>query len=134
MRKKWFLVLSLSLALFLMVNGLAVSKEQAKKKALKAQTKQEHPVSVMTKSMADVLTKSLHVKKVVGDPVKVGKITLIPIIMIDVGYGGGGGGPNMAKQQGGSGFYMSGEAKPLGFVVISKAGIKFISVGKAPRK
>jgi hypothetical protein len=29
---------------------------------------------------------------------------------------------------------MSGEARPLGFVVVSKAGTKFVSVGKVPKK
>jgi len=56
------------------------------------------------------------------------------VMLIDVGYGGGGGG--MVKDQGpiGVGFYLGGEAKPLGFIVISKDGTEFISVAKVPRK
>ena len=46
--------------------------------------------------------------------------------------GGGGGGPGGGK--GGHGFGMSGEARPLGFVIITKKETKFVSVGKVPRK
>ncbi len=134
MRKKWLLVLTMCLMLISLSAGSVVTKEKTKQAKPKAQAKQEHPVSLITKLMTGVLTKNLHVKNIVGDPVKVGKVTLIPIIMMDIGYGGGGGGPQMGKEQGGSGFYMSGEAKPLGFIVITKAGAKFLSVGKIPRK
>lgn len=129
MKVKWFVLLIICLMLFFLANGLFASKEQPKVKA-----KPESSLSILTKAMSDRLTKDLHVKNVVGDPVKVGKVTIIPIIMIDVGFGGGGGGPSGGQQMGGSGFYMSGEAKPLGFVIISKAGTKFVSVGKIPRK
>ncbi len=81
-------------------------------------------------------------KTVVGEPVKVGSVTLIPIMMIDVSFGGGGmaapGGPAAAAPQkpamGVDGFYMSGEARVLGFVAISKKGTRFISVSKTPAK
>jgi hypothetical protein len=33
-----------------------------------------------------------------------------------------------------NGFFMSGEARPLGFVAISKKGTRFISVAKTPVK
>jgi len=134
MKKKWLLVLTMCLMLFSLSTGSVATKEKAEQAKPKVQAKQEHPVSLIAKLMTGVLTKNLHVKNIVGDPVKVGKVTLIPIIMMDIGYGGGGGGPQMGKEQGGSGFYMSGEAKPLGFIVITKAGAKFLSVGKIPRK
>jgi len=134
MRKKWLLVLTMGFMLFSLASGSVATKEKAEQTKPKVQAKQEHPVSIITKLMTGVLTKKLHVKNIVGDPVKVGKVTLIPVIMMDIGYGGGGGGPQMGKEQGGSGFYMSGEAKPLGFIVITKAGAKFLSVGKIPRK
>jgi uncharacterized spore protein YtfJ len=84
--------------------------------------------------MASRLNSSLQVKTVVGEPMKVGRVTLIPIMMIDIGFGGGGGGAPQAPEMGGKGFYMSGEARPIGFVVSSKSGTRFISVGKIPRK
>lgn len=122
---------TMSLMLFLLASGGTPEKEKPI-----VQAEAESPITLLTKAMASRLTGSLNVKNVVGDPVKVGKVTIIPIMMIDVGYGGGGGGPTqgVGQQMGGMGFGMSGEAKPLGFIVISKAGTKFISVGKVPRK
>lgn len=129
MKGKWFVSSLMCLMLVLFLNGLSEAKENPK-----AQAAAESPISMLTKAMTDRLTDNLNVKNVVGDPVKVGNVTIIPIIMIDVGFGGGGGGPGGGQQMGGSGFFTSGEAKPLGFVIVSKAGVKFISVGKVPRK
>ncbi len=134
MKKKWISVFSVSLILFLFFGGLAFPSDQPEKTLPKAQTVQENPITAMTNAMADRLGKNLNIKHVVGDPIKVGKVTVIPIIMIDIGYGGGGGGQMGANQPVGSGFYMSGEARPLGFIVISKTGIKFLSAGKVPKK
>ena len=131
MKKRLILVLVLGLIFFLLGEGIAASKEQAKSKTKATQV---NPVSVMTKAMTDRLSSSLHVKNVVGDPVKVGQVTIIPIIMIDVGFGGGGGGPGGGQAMAGQGFYTSGEARPIGFVIITKKETKFISVGKIPRK
>ena len=76
---------------------------------------------------------SLQVKTVVGDPLKVGNTTVIPILMVDIGFGGGGGGAPQNPDLGGKGFYLSGQIRPLGFVVVTKSGTKFLSVGKIPR-
>lgn len=131
MKGRFLVFFAMSLMLFSLAFSQAPSKEK-----LKAQAKTESPVSMLIKAMTSRLPNSLHVKYVVGDPVKVGKVTIIPIMMVDVGFGGGGGGPTQGKgqQMGGFGFGMGGEAKPLGFVVVSKAGTKFVSVGKVPRK
>jgi len=91
------------------------------------------PVAQLAEAMAKRLGDELHVRTVVGEPIKAGAVTLIPIMMIDIGFGGGQGGmPN--GPMGGSGFYMRGEARPLGFVAITKKGTRFISVGKTPQK
>ena len=92
------------------------------------------PMYQLAESMAQRLGNSLQVKTIVGEPMKVGKVTLIPIMMIDIGFGGGGGGAPQAPDMGGKGFYMSGEARPLGFVVVGKSGTQFVSVGKIPKK
>ena len=141
MKKKLFLILAMSLMLFFLVEGLALSQEKQQKEQPKAQFAQENPVAMMARAMTERLTKNLQVKNIVGDPIKVGNVTVIPIIMIDIGYGGGGGGGPVMQtgagpqmQMGGSGFGMKGEAKVLGFIVLSKAGVKFIAAEKAPRK
>lgn len=133
MRRNWVSILVMSLMIVSLVGGVTISKEKPKKEAQKAQAKKENPVSLMTEAMANRLSKNLHVKNIVGDPVKVGKVTIIPVIMIEVGYGGGGGGSDSDKILA-SGFYLDGKVKPLGFIIQSKAGVKFVTVGKAPRK
>lgn len=109
----------------LLIFGISAAQEKPKAKEVSV-----NPVVSFTKAMTDRLANNLDVEKAVGKPIKVGKVTIVPIVMIDVGFGGGGGGPQMVAQ----GFGMGGEAKPLGFVVITKAGTKFIPVGKVPRK
>ena len=100
------------------------------------------PANELADALAQRLSNDLHVKTVVGEPVKVGSVTLIPIMMIDINFGGGGipasAGPTASAPQnppaGINAFFMSGEARPLGFVAISKKGTRFISVGKTPAK
>lgn len=121
------------LVIGLFFGALAQGQAQSEKKLQPTQAKAPLPMYQLAEAMAQRLNSSLQVKTVVGEPMKVGKVTLIPIMMIDVGFGGGGGGMPQNLDMGGKGFYMSGEARPLGFVVSSKAGTKFISVGKIPR-
>jgi uncharacterized spore protein YtfJ len=133
LRKKWILVLATCLTLFFFVHGLGLSQEKQQKEQPRAQVAQENPVAMIARAMTERLTTDLQVKNVVGDPIKVGNVTVIPIIMINIGYGGGGGG-GLMMQMGPSGFFTKGEAKVLGFVVLSKAGAKFIPAEKAPSK
>ena len=121
------IVLVVAGVFLLSVMSFAQEKEKPKGETV-------NPVILLAKGMTDRLSDSLHVKKAVGKPVKVGNVTIVPIIMIDVGFGGGGGGPAGQPQMGAHGFGFGGEARPLGFVVISKAGVKFVPVGKIPRK
>ena len=100
------------------------------------------PANELADALAQRLSNDLHVKTIVGEPVKVGSVTLIPIMMMDISFGGGGvtapSGPAAAAPQnpamGMDGFFMSGEARPLGFVAVTKKGTRFISVGKTPAK
>ncbi len=118
------------LAAILFLFTLAAAQNQPEKKP---QAKAPLPMYQLADEMAKRLGSALQVKTIVGEPMKVGRVTLIPIMMIDIGFGGGGGGAPQNPDLGGKGFYMSGEARPVGFVVISKAGTKFVSVGKIPR-
>ena len=110
--------------------------------AKKPQAPAVQPANELADALAQRLSSELHVKTAVGEPVKVGTVTLIPIMMIDVSFGGGGmagsGSPAAAAPPspppGVDGFYMSGEARPLGFVAIGKKGTRFISVVKTPAK
>ncbi len=123
----------------LMLAPLAVGQNPPEKKP-KAPAVQ--PANELADAMARRLSDDLHVKTVVGEPIKAGSVTLIPIMMIDVNFGGAGmaapGSAAAAAPQspaaGVDGFFMSGEARPLGFVAIGKKGTRFISVVKTPAK
>lgn len=119
-------------AVGLLCLAVAFAQAPAEKKS-PPPSKTPLPMDQLAEAMAQRLTKNLGVKTIVGEPVKVGKVTIIPIMMIDIGFGGGGGGAPQNLDMGGKGFYMSGEARPIGFVVVGKTGTKFISVGKIPR-
>jgi uncharacterized spore protein YtfJ len=118
-------------ALALMLASSAQAQAQA---GPKAPVKAPLPMDQLVEAMTQRLANSLQVKTIVGEPIKAGKVTLVPIIMVDIGFGGGGMSMPQSPDQGGKGFYMSGEARPLGFIVITKSGAQFVSVGKAPRK
>lgn len=100
------------------------------------------PASELADGMARRLSDELHVKTVVGKPIPIGAVTVIPILMVEVNFGGAGlavpAGPPSAKPQSpppsGEAFLMTGELRPLGFVVITKKGTRFISVARTPVK
>ncbi len=106
--------------------------------AFAAGQEQTAPANELANRLAQRLSTDLHVRTAVGEPMKAGAVTLIPIVMIDVSFGGAGiAVPPAAAQKpgmGGDGFLMSGEARPLGFVVTGKKGTRFISVGRIPAK
>ncbi len=100
--------------------------------------------SELANALSRRVGETLGVKAVVGKAVTAGSVTLIPILMIDVNFGGAGlvstGGPAPAGPKaaaplaGADGFLMSGEARPLGFVVVTKQGTRFIAVAPTPAK
>ncbi|UCE40473.1 MAG: hypothetical protein JSV17_13590 [Candidatus Aminicenantes bacterium] len=129
MKSAWISKVVVIFAAVFLVVGISMAQDKPKPEG-----ETISPAIMLAKGMTDRLSDSLDVKKAVGKPIKVGNVTIVPIIMIDVSFGGGGGGPAGQPQMGAHGFGFGGEAKPLGFVVISKAGVKFVPVGKVPRK
>jgi len=121
------------LALGLLVFSAGFAQAPPEKKA-PSPAKAPLPMDQFAEALTQRLANSLQVKTAVGEPFKAGKVTLVPIIMIDVGFGGGGAAVPQNPDQGGKGFFMSGEARPLGFIVITKSGTRFVSVGKIPLK
>lgn len=123
----------------LIVATLAVGQSQPGKKPAAATAQ---PGGELAGELAERLSNDLHLKTVVGEPIKVGAVTLIPILTVDVSFGGGGmatpGAPAATASQNpatvGDAFFMSGEARPLGFVAITKKGARFIGVSKTPVK
>ena len=122
---------------FLLVGSLAIAQNAPQKKARPVQPP---GTSDLVDSLAERLSHDLNVKTVIGEPIKVGSVTLIPILMIDLKFGSaatkapsGTSAPQTAKSQANL-FCMSGEARPLGFVAITGKGTRFINLVKSETK
>ena len=107
--------------------GIAQKAQKAPEKPPAASTAQ--PAAELADSMAQRLSSEMHVKTVVGEPIKAGTVTVIPIMTMDVSFGTAG-----TADSGKGGFWMSGEARPLGFVVTGRTGTRFVSVAKTPAR
>ena len=86
-------------------------------------------VEMLFEKLKDFLTS----KTVVGEEIKVGKITLIPIIEVTFGMGSGTGGGKYAKDQEGSGggIGLGVKARPSAFIVIKEEEVKLLSLRKS---
>lgn len=73
---------------------------------------------------------------VVGEPVTIGKMTLLPVIKLSVGFaaGGGEGKGDASKDASGSGNASAGgggaSINPIGFITWDGESVKFVGVGK----
>lgn len=113
----------------------------------------QKPGDVLAGEMAKRLSEEMHAKTIVGKAITVGSVTLIPILNVEVNFGGAGmlappaaatpasanataaaaKAPPAAPPSGDL-FLMNAEARPLGFIVVSKQGTRFISLREAVRK
>jgi len=120
----------------ILVAGLGLicgSLAMAQKPAEKAPAPPAQAAGELADGLAQRLSKELHVKTVVGEAIKVGSVTLIPILMVEVNFAGAGVADPKPGTPGVDGFLMSGEARPLGFVAITRTKTRFISAA-APAK
>lgn len=73
---------------------------------------------------------------VVGQPVKIDNITLLPVIKLTVGFAAGGGEGSSEKESSGSGGGAGGaggggaSVSPVGFIVLEGDQVRFIGIGK----
>lgn len=125
----------LSLMFFALIGSLGMAQSAPQKKAQPVQTP---GTSELVDGLAQRLSHDLNVKTVVGEPIKVGSVTLIPILMVDVKFGtavtktpSGATAPQSAEA---SLFCISGEARPLGLVAITAKGTRFINLVKSDAK
>lgn len=85
-------------------------------------------VENLVKTTLEEIEKVLSTKTVVGEPIKIEGITLIPLISIGFGFGAGGGeGKGEAKQKGegsAGGTWGGAGVKPVAIVIIDKAGVR----------
>ncbi len=135
-----------SIMFLLLVGSLGMAQNASQQKA-----KPVPPPSTsdLVDGMAQRLSHDLNVRTVIGEPIKVGSVTLIPILMVDVKFGSAATKVPLTSgrpREGKSGtaaqsaesqtnlFYMSGEARPLGFVAITGKGTRFINLVKSDAK
>ena len=126
-----------SIMLLLLVGSLGMAQNAPQQKAKPVQPP---GTSDLVDGMAQRLSHDLNVRTVIGEPIKVGSVTLIPILMLDVKFGsaaakvpGGTAAPQSAESQANL-FYVSGEARPLGVVAITGKGTRFINLVKSNAK
>ena len=85
-------------------------------------------VENLVKTTLGEIEKVLSTKTVVGEPMTIEGITLIPLISAGFGFGAGGGsGKGEAKQKGegaGSGTGGGAWVKPVAVVIVTKEGVK----------
>ena len=71
----------------LIIGSLAMGQNPPEKKP---QAPAVQPAHELADALAQRLSSDIHVKTVVGEPIKAGSVTLIPILTMDVSFGGGG--------------------------------------------
>ena len=126
-----------SIAFLLLVGSLGMGQNAPLQKASSVQLPS---TSDLVEGMAQRLSHDLNVKTVIGEPIKVGSVTLIPILMVDVKFGSvatkvpsGASVPQTAESHANL-VYLSGEARPLGLVAITGKGTRFINLVKSDAK
>ncbi len=126
-----------SIMFLLLVGSLGMTQDAPQRKAKPVEPPS---TSALVDGMAQRLSRDLNVKTVIGEPIKVGSVTLIPIFMVDVKFGSAATkvpsvatAPKGAESQANL-FYMSGEARPLGVVAITGKGTRFINLVKSDAK
>ena len=79
------------------------------------------------------VTETLTTKTVIGEPLKIGQLTLIPVMNVSFGFGGGGGDGRSSGSEQGSGAGGGGGARltVAGMVVVNGDQVSFLSTGKS---
>lgn len=86
----------------------------------------EEVEKLLSTAVAEV-EKILSSKTVVGEPITVGEVTLIPLVSVGFGFGAGGGTPPGSPAQGG-GTGGGGGIKPVAVVIIDQQGARLETV------
>jgi len=83
----------------------------------------------LAQTMGEHLTQGANVRSVFGEPVVVGKKTVIPVARIGYGYGAGFGGADADEANKGSGGGLGAGlgARPVGVLEVTKRRTRFIS-------
>ena len=96
----------------------------------------EHPATEILDSLMRNLREILRTESIVGEPIQVGKMTILPVIKVAVGFGAGGGAgtPDKAAANGAKSMQASGgggggglSITPVGFLVVEEGRAMMIT-------
>lgn len=80
----------------------------------------------LLKTALEEIERLLTTKTVVGDPIKIGDNTIVPLVAVGFGFGGGGGAGEDPKSAGakgtGAGAGGGGGIRPIALVIVDKEG------------
>jgi uncharacterized spore protein YtfJ len=84
------------------------------------------------KSVVGELREIARSETVIGQPITVGKTTVLPVIKLSVGFGAGGaqGEDTKATSRFGGGGGGGARIEPAGFIIIEENGVRFLATGK----
>jgi uncharacterized spore protein YtfJ len=87
-------------------------------------------VDHLVKDTVAELSRMLDTSQVVGEPVKVGNCTIIPLVSLGFGFGAGGGGglSEKGEQGGGGGGGGGGGVKPVGVIIVDDQGVRLARI------
>jgi len=87
-------------------------------------------VTEIIRGVVEELKQIARTESIVGEPITIGKKTLVPIVRITVGFGAGGGEGSDDKSRSGFGGGGGGGAKvePAAFIVMDDSGISLLPV------
>lgn len=90
-------------------------------------------MQVNLEMIVNKIIEGMSTKTVIGEPMEIGDVTLIPIVNVSFGFGGGGGsgdgpgGKELGSGQGGGG---GARMKVAGVLVVKGGDVKFVQTGK----
>jgi uncharacterized spore protein YtfJ len=90
-------------------------------------------VSGLVEGTVSELARMLDSRQVIGEPLKIGEATLIPLLSMGFGFGaGGGGGNDRSAGGGGGGGVGGGGVKPIAVIIIDPQGVRLEPIPEAP--
>lgn len=86
----------------------------------------------LAQTMGEHLTRGANVRSVYGEPVVVGKKTVIPVARVGYGYGAGFGSGGEGDKGGGGGLGAGLGVRPVGVLEVTKKRTRFIPYREGP--
>jgi len=87
-------------------------------------------VEDLAKTVLDELHDLVKTKTVIGDPIEIKDVTIIPVSKVSIGFAAGGGSSEEQKKGTGKGTGGGASIEPLGFIVVSTGGVKLLTFKK----